>query len=100
MKTTIRTYHPVPSLQRTNGNMQDAPRIKLILKTSVLEDEAKNPPATVPEVLAQCVREYMRYAGRRATNNVILFAENGTTSFDECDQPCICSVASLSGMFS
>ena len=58
MKTAIRTYHPVPSLQRTNGNMQDAPRIKLILKTSVLEDEAKNPPATISEVLAQCVRAY------------------------------------------
>ena len=56
MKTAIRTYHPVPALQRTSGNMQDAPRIKHILKTSLLEDEAKNPPSTPPDILAQCVR--------------------------------------------
>ncbi|KAF8973759.1 hypothetical protein BDZ97DRAFT_392005 [Flammula alnicola] len=54
MKTTIRTYHPIPSLQRTNGNMQDAPRIKHILKTSLLEDEAKNPPATPADILTRC----------------------------------------------
>ncbi|KAJ2928763.1 hypothetical protein H1R20_g8324, partial [Candolleomyces eurysporus] len=28
MKTALRTYHPVPSLQKTDGNAQDAPRIK------------------------------------------------------------------------
>ena len=55
MKTAIRTYHPVPSLQRTNGNMQDAPRIKHILKTSLLEDETKAPPATPADILARCV---------------------------------------------
>ncbi|KAF9480041.1 hypothetical protein BDN70DRAFT_878070 [Pholiota conissans] len=54
MKTAIRTYHPVPSLQRTNGNMQDAPRIKHILKTSLLEDEAKAPPSTPSDILARC----------------------------------------------
>ncbi|PPQ77615.1 hypothetical protein CVT26_006117 [Gymnopilus dilepis] len=54
MKTAIRTYHPVPSLQRTNGNMQDAPRIKHILKTSLLEDETKAPPATPADILARC----------------------------------------------
>lgn len=56
MKTAIRTYHPVPALQRTSGNMQDAPRIKHILKTSLLEDEAKSPPATPADILGQCVR--------------------------------------------
>jgi Ino eighty subunit 1 len=55
MKTAIRTYHPIPSLQRTNGNMQDAPRIKHILKTSLLQEEAKNPPATPAEILSRCV---------------------------------------------
>ncbi|KAF8912859.1 hypothetical protein CPB84DRAFT_1759689 [Gymnopilus junonius] len=54
MKTAIRTYHPIPSLQRTNGNMQDAPRIKHILKTSLLEDEIKTPPATPADILARC----------------------------------------------
>ncbi|KAF9535825.1 hypothetical protein CPB83DRAFT_753362 [Crepidotus variabilis] len=53
MKTTIRTYHPIPSLQRTNGNMQDAPRIKHILKTSLLDGEGKSPPATPGDVLSR-----------------------------------------------
>ncbi|KAF8898518.1 hypothetical protein BD779DRAFT_1666354 [Infundibulicybe gibba] len=39
MKTTIRTYHPIPALQRTDGNLQDAPRIKHILKSSLLEGD-------------------------------------------------------------
>ncbi|KAJ3501479.1 hypothetical protein NLJ89_g9319 [Agrocybe chaxingu] len=54
MKTAIRTYHPIPSLQRTNGNMQDAPRIKHILKMSLLSDEAKNPPSSPADLLARC----------------------------------------------
>ncbi|CAA7266626.1 unnamed protein product [Cyclocybe aegerita] len=54
MKTAIRTYHPIPSLQRTNGNMQDAPRIKHILKMSLLSDEAKNPPSSLADLLARC----------------------------------------------
>lgn len=53
MRTAIRTYHPVPSLQRTSGNLQDAPRIKHILKTGLLEDEAALPPQTPDEVLAR-----------------------------------------------
>jgi hypothetical protein len=32
MKTALRTYNPVPSLQKTEGNAQDAPRIKSALK--------------------------------------------------------------------
>ncbi|KAF9068006.1 hypothetical protein BDP27DRAFT_1327799 [Rhodocollybia butyracea] len=35
MKTAIRTYHPIPALQRTTGNLQDAPRLKSILKAVV-----------------------------------------------------------------
>ncbi|KAF9056372.1 hypothetical protein BJ165DRAFT_1432892 [Panaeolus papilionaceus] len=54
MKTAIRTYHPIPSLQHTNGNMQDAPRIKHILKTSLLESESTNPPATPAEIVSRC----------------------------------------------
>ncbi|KAJ3848813.1 hypothetical protein EV368DRAFT_86197 [Lentinula lateritia] len=37
MKTTIRTYHPVPALQRTSGSLQDAPRLKSILKALVYD---------------------------------------------------------------
>ncbi|PPQ69069.1 hypothetical protein CVT25_004245 [Psilocybe cyanescens] len=54
MKTAMRTYHPIPSLQRTNGNMQDAPRIKHILKTSLLAEEATSPPATPADILSCC----------------------------------------------
>ncbi|EED81243.1 predicted protein [Postia placenta Mad-698-R] len=39
MRTALRTYHPVPSLQKTNGNLQDAPRIKNILKSCYLDNE-------------------------------------------------------------
>ncbi|TFK40964.1 hypothetical protein BDQ12DRAFT_600597 [Crucibulum laeve] len=53
MKTAIRTYHPIPSLQRTDGNLLDAPRIKHILKTSLLEDEAQGPPNTPTDILAR-----------------------------------------------
>jgi Ino eighty subunit 1 len=68
MKTAIRTYHPIPSLQRTNGNMQDAPRIKHILKTSLLEDEAKAPPSTPSDILARCVRHYFYVSMYRYPN--------------------------------
>lgn len=57
MKTALRTYHPVPSLQKTDGNAQDAPRIKNCLKAAVLPSEIKNaPPSTPEEVLAKMVR--------------------------------------------
>lgn len=57
MKTALRTYHPVPSLQKTDGNAQDAPRIKNCLKAAVLPSEQKSaPPSTPDEVLAKLVR--------------------------------------------
>jgi Ino eighty subunit 1 len=56
MKTAIRTYHPIPSLQHTNGNMLDAPRIKHILKTSLLDSEGKSTPATPADIIARNVR--------------------------------------------
>ncbi|KAJ8520919.1 hypothetical protein ONZ45_g2309 [Pleurotus djamor] len=52
MKTAIRTYHPIPALQRTNGNLQDAPRIKHILKACTLNDgDSKTPPSTPSDIL-------------------------------------------------
>ncbi len=56
MKTALRTYHPVPALQRTNGNLQDAPRIKNILKTCFLQEEAQGTVSTPADVLARSVR--------------------------------------------
>ncbi|KAF8078411.1 hypothetical protein FPV67DRAFT_1465168 [Lyophyllum atratum] len=53
MKTAIRTYHPIPALQRTNGNLQDAPRIKHILKSNVLENDKGNTPSTPADILAR-----------------------------------------------
>jgi len=44
MRTSLRTYHPVPSLQKTDGNLQDAPRIKTILKACALPNERDNSP--------------------------------------------------------
>lgn len=51
MRTALRTYHPVPSLQKTDGNLQDAPRIKNILKSCLLPTELQNTPTTPSEVL-------------------------------------------------
>lgn len=49
MKTALRTYHPVPSLQKTDGNAQDAPRIKNCLKAALLPSELKTIPPSTPE---------------------------------------------------
>ncbi|KAI0281637.1 hypothetical protein BGY98DRAFT_958285 [Russula aff. rugulosa BPL654] len=51
MRTALRTYHPVPSLQKVDANLQDAPRIKNILKACSLKDEAAtNVPVTPAEL--------------------------------------------------
>ncbi|THH32015.1 hypothetical protein EUX98_g2184 [Antrodiella citrinella] len=51
MKTALRSYHPVPSLQKTDGNLQDAPRIKNCLKAALLPSEFKiSPPSTPAEI--------------------------------------------------
>ncbi|OAX44814.1 hypothetical protein K503DRAFT_852379 [Rhizopogon vinicolor AM-OR11-026] len=53
MKTALRTYHPVPSLQKTDGNAQDAPRIKNCLKAALLPSELKSMPPSTPEEILQ-----------------------------------------------
>ena len=61
MRTALRTYHPVPSLQKTDGNLQDAPRIKNALKACVIPDvEAKGAPTTPSDILLQGV-SYISY---------------------------------------
>ena len=56
MKTALRSYHPVPSLQKTDGNLQDAPRIKNCLKAALLPFEFKTPPPSSPtEILDKAV---------------------------------------------
>ncbi|THH21470.1 hypothetical protein EW146_g76 [Bondarzewia mesenterica] len=54
MKTALRSYHPVPSLQKSDGNVQDAPRIKSCLKAALLPSEQKSaPPGTPNDILAR-----------------------------------------------
>ncbi|KAF9454898.1 hypothetical protein P691DRAFT_780266 [Macrolepiota fuliginosa MF-IS2] len=53
MKTTIRSYHPVPALQRTSGNLQDAPRIKHMLKAVSLQGETNSPSNLPADVLSR-----------------------------------------------
>ncbi len=55
MRTALRTYHPVPSLQKTDGNLQDAPRIKNILKSCFLHRERQNPLMTPADALTRSV---------------------------------------------
>ncbi|KAA1468638.1 hypothetical protein DENSPDRAFT_834019 [Dentipellis sp. KUC8613] len=56
MKTALRSYHPVPSLQKTDGNVQDAPRIKNCLKAALLPGEQKSPPPSTPADIISRVR--------------------------------------------
>lgn len=55
MRTSLRTYHPVPSLQKSDGNLQDAPRIKNILKSSLLPTEQPNEQLTPADILVKSV---------------------------------------------
>ncbi len=67
MKTALRSYHPVPSLQKTDGNLQDAPRIKNCLKAALLPFEFKTPPPSSPaEILEKAVS--LRIDHRHAKN--------------------------------
>ena len=59
LRTQLRTYHPVPPLQKTDGNLQDAPRIKNILKDCFLPSEGKGVPSPSPtEILSRLVRSF------------------------------------------
>ncbi|EPT04174.1 hypothetical protein FOMPIDRAFT_97068 [Fomitopsis schrenkii] len=53
MRTALRTYHPVPSLQKTSGNLQDAPRIKNILKSCYLDTEPQGSLLSPADVQAR-----------------------------------------------
>ncbi|KAG5648128.1 hypothetical protein DXG03_006082 [Asterophora parasitica] len=66
MKTALRTYHPVPSLQKTDGNAQDAPRIKNCLKAALLPSEMKTAPPSSPDEIMERSR-----AGQRPPTTVV-----------------------------
>ncbi|KAG6897333.1 hypothetical protein C0992_002391 [Termitomyces sp. T32_za158] len=73
MKTALRTYHPVPSLQKTNGNAQDAPRIKNCLKAALLPSEIKSvPPSSPEEIMDKRVSDsFSRRAGLHPPTTVV-----------------------------
>ncbi|KAK4056587.1 hypothetical protein OIO90_002435 [Microbotryomycetes sp. JL221] len=53
MKTALRTYHPVPALQRdelTRAELQDAPRLKAVLKGCLLDWEGTRAPSKLKEI--------------------------------------------------
>ena len=57
MRTALRTYHPVPSLQMTDDNLQDAPRIKNTLKfvRTPREKDSNNVPLNPSDVVMEQV---------------------------------------------
>ncbi|KAF8528137.1 hypothetical protein BU17DRAFT_61443 [Hysterangium stoloniferum] len=65
MRTVLRSYHPIPSLQKTEENLQDAPRIKNCLKACLLSSEVDNPPTTLAAIIA------MKENGVVPTTNVV-----------------------------
>ncbi|KAG5639376.1 hypothetical protein H0H81_003520 [Sphagnurus paluster] len=76
MKTAIRTYHPIPALQRTAGNLQDAPRIKHILKSTILDNDHGNPPSTPADILARV--KSGQVPSTTVMNLVFVFANHST----------------------
>lgn len=58
MKTALRTYHPIPSLQMdevSRRDMQDAPRIKGILKACFLDWELAQQPTCLKDIANKAV---------------------------------------------
>lgn len=99
MKTALRSYHPVPSLQKTDGNLQDAPRIKNCLKAALLPSEFKGTPPSSPlEILEKAVGSQVADHPSQALINVTLTARRANPP-NERSQPYIraCQLQQLSG---
>lgn len=96
MKTALRTYHPVPSLQKTDGNAQDAPRIKNCLKAALLPSELKSLPPTSPdEIIATLVRSSIHPTCYLSRSDGCL--EKRKTTANKCCELDLCPVESRSG---
>ncbi|KZT44581.1 hypothetical protein SISSUDRAFT_1056913 [Sistotremastrum suecicum HHB10207 ss-3] len=66
MRTAMKTYHPIPSLQHTDGNLQDAPRIKTCLRGCFLPDESLSTAPSAPhDILAKAE------SGKRPSTSVV-----------------------------
>lgn len=65
MKTALRTYHPVPALQAdpiSQKEMQDAPRIKGMLKACHLDWEVQEQPHNLRDVAKKAVSSTLESA--------------------------------------
>ncbi|GAA5994165.1 Ies1p [Rhodotorula paludigena] len=85
MRTALRTYHPVPSLQTekvSQSEMSDAPRIKGALKAAMLDWEVNNVPTTLREVAARAASGEIRHGPPTTVIEAIflLFNEAGWIS--------------------
>ena len=89
MKTALRTYHPVPALQKTNDNLQDAPRIKNILKTCFLPGETQGMVTTPGDVLTRTVSELPAFVYLLQPTPWMDLAR-GHCPTDQHSQPAVC----------
>ena len=112
MKTALRTYHPVPSLQTeevSRREMSDAPRIKAMLKMAFLDWEVNNAPTTLKAVAEKANDPHLTRGPPTTIIEAIflVFQETGVSSilpFPVCTQlvtdlswyPCSGSVRSIS----
>ncbi|KAI7957418.1 hypothetical protein MJO28_004513, partial [Puccinia striiformis f. sp. tritici] len=61
LRAYMRTYHPIPCLQKDEycqTNLQDAPRIKTMLKSCQLPSEFNNEPDSLPEIAKRSALGY------------------------------------------
>ncbi|WAQ86172.1 hypothetical protein PtA15_6A804 [Puccinia triticina] len=61
LRAYMRTYHPVPCLQKDEycrTNLQDAPRIKTMLKSCQLPSEFNNKPKSLPDIAKRSALGY------------------------------------------
>lgn len=89
MKTALRTYHPVPSLQKTDGNAQDAPRIKNCLKAALLPSEFKSVPPSTPEEILEKNVSHLPFIRNPARTGVrlVLYKESRSAPTDKRGEP-------------
>lgn len=87
MKTAIRTYHPIPALQKTEGNLQDAPRIKHILKASLLPEDGNMPPITPQDIVSRPVSVIARSSWLVIVRQRL---ERGSKAFNQHHKSVVC----------
>lgn len=83
----------MPSLQKTDGNLQDAPRIKNCLKAALLPFEFKTPPPSSPaEILEKAVMIFSSISLAPLLIKSNRTTENRPDTAHECCEPNICLI--------